>query len=259
VPSGTVQILVDNVPLSDPAASNIALVNGAATYTLPTSITSGGHTVSAVYSGSSTFAGSKGSLDVDVVSSSQKDFSFTPCQASVTAKSGSTASGITLTLTPVNGFTGTINLTAAVDAPVASQFAFSVNPVILTSSSATTTFTLAAFQNSAKVVSSSTMSAKRGAASPMPWYAAGSGATLACALLLTVPRRRRWAALWVVILSAGVFTAAGCGSGSSSSGSSGTSTPTPTTTNAAPGTYNITVTAVSGGIVHSTVVAFTVN
>ena len=259
VPSGTVQILVDNVPLSDPAASNIALVNGAATYTLPTSITSGGHTVSAVYSGSSTFAGSKGSLDVDVVSSSQKDFSFTPCQASVTAKSGSTASGITLTLTPVNGFTGTINLTAAVDAPVASQFAFSVNPVILTSSSATTTFTLAAFQNSAKVVSSSTMSAKRGAASPMPWYAAGSGATLACALLLTVPRRRRWAALLVVILSAGVFTAAGCGSGSSSSGSSGTSTPTPTTTNAAPGTYNITVTAVSGGIVHSTVVAFTVN
>ncbi|WP_035348482.1 protease pro-enzyme activation domain-containing protein [Edaphobacter aggregans] len=258
IASGSVQILVDNVALADPA-SNVALDGtGTATYNLnTTALTSGGHTVSAIYSGNAALAGSKGALVIDVVSSAQKDFALTPCQAGASARSGSTASGVTFTLTPFNGFTGTINVTATAQTPVASQFTFSVNPVNITSSSAvTTTFTIAAYQNSAKTSSSQDVVARHGSSRHMPWYEAGSGATLACALLLTLPRRRRWGALLAVVLSAGVFTAAGCGGGSSSSSPSNTTTPT--VTNAAAGTYDITITAVAGGVVHSTNVTFQV-
>lgn len=258
VPAGPVQILVDNAPLAD-AASKVTLdANGKATYTLNTSLlSSGGHVVSAVYSGSATFAGSKGALPIDVVSTSQADFSLTPCQASTTVRSGATASAITLTLTPFKGFTGTINLTATANTPVASQFTFSVNPVNVTSGAATTTFTISAFRNNARTTSSQDVIARRNSHSQTPWYAVGTGASLASVFLLTVPRRRRWGALLAVILSTAALSVAGCGSGSSSSGSSSSTTP-PTVTNASTGTYNITVTAVSGGLVHSAVVTLTV-
>jgi subtilase family serine protease len=258
IPAGTVQILVDNKVLSDPASLVTLNANGSATYTLNTSsLPSGGHTVSAVYSGNRTFAGSKGALVIDVVSNSQPDFSLTPCQAAVSARSGSTASGVTLTLTPSKGFTGTVNLTATAETPFASQFTFSVNPVnITTASGVTTTFTIAAFQSSARTTSALDVAARREPARHIPWYAAGSGATLACALLFIAPRRRRWAALLAVFVSVAAVTASGCGSGSSSGGSS--SSTAPVVTNATKGTYNITVTAVSGSLVHSTVVTLTV-
>jgi subtilase family serine protease len=258
IPSGTVQILVDNAPVAD-AASKVTLdANGKGTYTLNTSsISSGGHVISAVYSGSATFAGSKGAFPIDVVSTSQADFSLTPCQASTTVRSGATASGITLTLTPSKGFTGTVNLTATADTPVASQFTFSVNPVNITSGAASTTFTISAFRNNAKTTSSQDVIAQRNSRSQTPWYAVGTGASLASALLLIVPRRRRWGTLLAVLLSTTVLSVAGCGSSSPSSSSSSSTTP-PTVTNASSGTYNITITAVSGGLVHSTVVTLTV-
>jgi uncharacterized membrane protein YphA (DoxX/SURF4 family) len=120
----------------------------------------------------------------------------------------------------------------------------------------TTTFTIAAFQSSARTTSALDVAARREPARHIPWYAAGSGATLACALLFIAPRRRRWAALLAVFVSVAAVTASGCGSGSSSGGSS--SSTAPVVTNATKGTYNITVTAVSGSLVHSTVVTLTV-
>ena len=257
IPAGTVQILVDNKVLSDPASLISLNANGSATYTLNTaSITSGGHTVSAVYSGNSTFAGSKGALVIDVVSNSKPDFSLTPCQATSSARSGSSATGVTLTLTPSNGFTGTVNLTATADTPFASQFTFSANPVSITTASASTTvLTISAFQSNARTTNALNVAGRRGF-QHFSWEAASSGLTLACTLLFTTPRRRRWGVLLAVIVSVSAFTASGCGSGSSPSGSSNTTTPV--VTNATPGTYNVTVTAVSGTIVHSTLVTLTV-
>jgi phosphate/sulfate permease len=69
-------------------------------------------------------------------------------------------------------------------------------------------------------------------------------------LLLTIPRRRRWAGLLAVALSAAVFTAVGCGGNTSTTGGA-PSTGTGTTTNAKSGTYLFTITAVSGTLVHS--------
>jgi subtilase family serine protease len=258
VPSGTVQVLVDNAPLTDPGANLTLDGTGAATYTLnTTTLSSGGHTISATYAGNTALAGSKGTVGIDVVSTSQRDFALTPCQAASSAKSGSTASGITLTLTPFNGFTGAVNLTATAQTPVATQFSFSANPVNITGGAVTTTLTISAFQSNARTGGSQITTAHHDGSGKLPWYAAGSGATLACILLVGFPRRRRLGALLMVVLSAGVFTAAGCGGGTSSAGSSGSTTPT--VTNATAGTYNVTVTAVSGGVVHSTVITLTVN
>src|SRR5882757_2672913 len=121
-PTGTVQFLVDNKPVGTPQP----LVGGTVTFPLSTAtISSGGHTVSAVYSGDGNYAGSKGTLlaaavgtaqptfaSIDFVSATQKDFSITPCTGSVTVASGATSTGVVFTITPVNGFTGAVTMTA---------------------------------------------------------------------------------------------------------------------------------------------------
>jgi subtilase family serine protease len=264
-PTGTVQFLVDNVAVGSP----VALTNGTATYTLSTAaLSSGGHNVSATYSGDTTYAGSKGTLlassgaiaPIDAISKTSPDFSITPCTAATTVKAGGTAPGVTFTLTPFNGFKGSIALTAVADSAVSASYTFSVTPVVINSTSGiTTSFVLTAYQSSAKTA---TGLIKLGTANSTsynkPWYIVGSGTTLACLMLIALPRRRRWGALLAVVLSVAALSAAGCGSGG---GSSSSGTPA-TITNATPGTYYVTVTAVAststGNLVHSSTVTFNV-
>ncbi len=155
VPMGTVQFFIDGTATGSP----ITLSNGTATYTLTFPATlSGGHGISAVYSGDSNYAGSRGAVlnpadgtlaSVDIVSSTQKDFSLTPCTASTSATPGGVSPGTTFTLTPVNGFTGSINLIASVDSTVSASYTFSPATITISSGSpATVSFVLNAFQNS---------------------------------------------------------------------------------------------------------------
>ena len=227
-PTGTIQFLVDNNAVGTPQP----LVSGAVTYALPTTtISSGGHTVSAVYSGDGNYAGSKGTVlaadktfaSVDFVSTTQKDFSITPCTGSVTVASGATSTGVTFTITPVNGFTGAVAMTAVNNNLGAFTPSFSVTPVNITSSSGavTTSFIVKASQTTtAQLVQPGLTPFQHHSSGKTPWYAAGSGATLACVLLLTLPRRRRWAGLLAVILSMAALTAVGCGGNTSTSGGS---------------------------------------
>lgn len=286
VPTGSVQFFVDNVAVS---GSSTPLSNGTATYSLPLSaLASGGHNISAVYSGDGNYAGSKGTLlgpasltavypngalaAVDVVSSTKPDFSITnssaatPCSGAATVQPGATASGITFTITPFNGFTGTVNLTATNQDGMAATTSFSVSPVtITTSAGVTTSFVVQASEaTTAKAVRPRLAPSNRYPSGREPWYAAGSGATLACLLLLTLPRRRRWGALLAVVLSVAALTAVGCGGSSSSttggggSGGGGGGGTTPVT-DATPGTYTFTITATtSTGLVHSIQAAYTV-
>ncbi|HTC74082.1 MAG TPA: protease pro-enzyme activation domain-containing protein [Edaphobacter sp.] len=263
VPTGTVQVLVDNVAVGAPQA----LVNGVAAVSLSTStISSGGHTISAVYSGDATFAGSKGTLlasdgsfaSVDFVyspQSGQKDFSLTAassaCTASVTVASGATSAGVTFTITPANGFTGAVTMTAVQNTLGALTPSFSVTPVnITTAAGVTTSFIVKASQTTAQLTQPALTPFQHHPSGRTPWYAAGTGATLACMLLFTLPRRRRWAGLLAVILSLAALTAVGCGGNTSTTGG-GTGGGTGGTTNAKSGTYSFTITAVSGTLVHS--------
>jgi subtilase family serine protease len=292
-PTGTVQFFVDNVAV---VGASVPLSSGTASYPLAlSSLASGGHTISAVYSGDGNYAGSKGTLlapaslsavviengssfplypngalaSVDIVSSSKPDFSITntsssstPCSGAVTVQPSATASGITFTITPFNGFTGTVNLSATNQDGMAATTSFSVSPVsITTSAGVTTSFVVQASQaTTAKTIKPKLMPSGRYPSNKVPWYAAGSGATLACMLLLTLPRRRRWGALLVAMLSIAAFTVAGCGgSSTSNSGGGGGGGGTTPVTPASPGTYTFTVTATtSTGLVHSIQVAYTV-
>ncbi|RSL18770.1 Ig-like domain-containing protein [Edaphobacter aggregans] len=255
-PTGTVQILVDNVALT--GTNTATLSGGSATFTVNTStLSSGGHTFGAVYLGDGNYAASKGSLYADIVSSSQKDFALTPCTAPSSTASGSSASGITFTITPANGFTGTVNLTANVDNSVAASYTFSPATVTISSGAVTSTLVLTADQSS---TSGTFLNAQNShpASHIAPWYIAGSGASLACMMLLVLPRRRRWGALLALLLSVAAISASGCGGSSSSSSSSGSGGTTPSTTFAARGTYTVNVTAISGSLVHTSTVTFTV-
>ncbi len=257
-PTGTVQFFVDNKPVGTAQA----LPGGTATLTFGLStatITSGGHTISAVYSGDGNYAGSKGTLlaadstfaSVDFVSATQKDFSITPCTGSVTVASGATSTGVVFTIAPVNGFTGAVTMTAVMNNLGSLTPSFSVTPVNITSTSGvTTSFIVKASQTTTAQLTQPRLTPSHHPSGTVPWYAAGSGATLACMLLLTLPRRRRWAGLLAVVLSAAVLTAVGCGGNTSTTGGT-PSTGTGTTTNAKSGTYTFTITAVSGTLVHS--------
>ncbi len=268
-PSGTVQILVDNVAVGAP----VALSNGSATYTLNTAaLSSGGHTVSAVYNGDSTHLGSKNSLLTDVVSSTTADFALTPCTATSTVRTGADGTPITFTITPLRGFTGNVNFSLSTDSYLSGSYLFSPSTVSIGSgANGTSTLTLSAYYSQAK---SGTAQIKIGSVQHLPdsvvspkpsrrapFYAAGSGVALASMLLFTLPRRRRgWGALLALILSAGVFGISGCGSGSTLANSGGgTGGTTPTTSKTTTGQYTVTITATSGALVHSTQITFNVN
>jgi subtilase family serine protease len=276
-PTGTVQFLVDNA-----VVGTATLSSGVATYNLVTSsLTSGGHTVSAAYLGDPNYSGSKGTLfqgagqspvlngqatypngaiaSLDVVSSTKPDFSLTPCTAPISVNPSATAPGVSFTVTPFNGFTGPVNLTVTNNEGMAATTSFSVTPVnITTSAGVATSFVITASETS--TAANASLKAKPQPSGRLPWYAAGSGATLGCLLLIALPRRRRWGALLAAVISIAAFTAVGC-SNTSNTGGAGGGTPTnpgQTVTPAVAGTYSFVITAVSGSLVHSTFVTVTV-
>jgi hypothetical protein len=276
-PTGSVTFYVDNVAVT---GGTVTLPSGSSSVTYPLSastLSSGGHNISAVYSGDGNYAGSKGTLlgpatntlfypngtlaSVDIVSATNPDFSLGPCTGSATAVTvapGGTSTGITFTITPANGFTGSVTLIATNNDSMTGTTSFSVSPVsITTTSGVTTSFVVKAFQTTGQV-KPGLMPFHQRPLGNLPWYAAGSGATLACMLLFTFPRRRRWGALLAVLISVAALSAAGCGTNNTSTNGGGTGGGGGGTTPAAAGTYTFTITAVSGTLVHSTQATVTV-
>lgn len=247
IPSGTVQFLVDTAPVGSP----VPLINGSASLSVPTaSLSSGAHLLAASYTGDPTFAGSKGSVRLDVVSATSPDFVLTPTTSSVTANSGQAAPGVTFTVTSVNGFTGNVTFAGVVTSGTGALTGlFSVNPVVLAASaSGSTVLTLDAFTSANQPSGGVIKALPSGHASlpalpqRLPWQLAGSGFAMAGLFLLILPRgKNRWPALLIALLSVSTLGFAGCSSGSAPFGSSGT--PPPTITRANPGIYTITVSA----------------
>lgn len=275
VPTGTVQFTVDGVAFGTPQT----LTNGSLTsYSLNVGSLTGLHTIGAIYQGDSVYAGSAGQLGtgtlnattgdyvnvtpIDFVSSTQKDFSITPCTAATSALPGGSGTTILVTVTPFNGFTGTVTLSAGAISSVSNSaaigYSFSVSPVTVSSATAVpTSLTLYAYQNSSNestqpVVISALHNPMKG----LPWYVPASGSTLACVFLLMLPKRRRWAGLLALVLSVAAISATGCSNSVSAGGGSSTN---PTIVAAPAGTYIVTVTATSGSLVHTQNITFTVN
>ncbi len=209
--------------------------------------TAGAVTLTANYSGDSTYATASGTAGINVTLST---FTLSATAVSVTA-GASTSNTSTVTVTPVAGYTGAVTLTAAVTsspagAVSAPTIAFNPGSITFTSSNNTVA------QTSTATVTTVAPTAIR---SPLyrssTWFTAAGGTTLAALLLLFVPlgsRRSRRLFSLVLVVMAGAFTVVGCGGGGG-----GTPKTTPSVTvSPAKGAINSTDTlsvaiSVSGG------------
>lgn len=269
IPTGSVQLLVDGAAVGSP----VALANGSATLAAPTNgLSSGAHNLAVLYSGSGTFAAAKGYLAasllaanaptvppsiIDVVSSSNPDFSLTPCLPTVSVRSGASSTPLTLSATSFNGFSGQVMFTVSTDSRLSANFAF--NPTTATAtvaSGAPGTVTLTIQASTPKAVAAA--SAHHGV---NPWRTGAGTAALASVLLLLVPGRRRLPGLLIALLSVGALGLAGCGSGAKAIDPA---TVPPATINTATGAYLLNVTArgtnsVGQALSHTATLVVTVN
>jgi subtilase family serine protease len=285
-PTGSVQFFANHVALGSAVALS---ANGVATYSWVTSCSALGlQVLSASYSGDANYQGSIGPvltagggnetsngstqtapLEVQVSSSTCADFSISTTTPTVTVAAGGTIPSVTISVAPVNNFSGTVTFSAVSTSTsgYGPTFTFSPTSVNLTSSaSASTTLTLSGITASLQLpgvpghADPGTMMATA-KSHRMPWHAAGSGIAIASLLLLMVPGRRRLSGLLLVLLSVGLI---GGTIGCSSSQSAPPTTTTTTSTNPYVGTYTVTVTGSYTGTnnqvtQHAVVVTYNIN
>jgi hypothetical protein len=228
------------------------LTSGSATINIPAgSLATGADTLAVSYTGDSNYGATNGSGSVTVNAVAAPG--FTVKGTAVTVNPGApTGNTSTITLTPSGGFTGNVALTAAItsspngaqDTPTLSFG--STSPVSITGATAgTATLTVSTSASSSSALTWPERPGTR-------WYT-GSGAVLACILLVGIPARRRsWRTMAVLVASfvvlAGGMVACKPGAPNNITGNPGTSA----------GAYTVTVTATSGAITQTGIVSVTV-
>jgi len=182
---------------------------------------------------------------------------FTIAGTAVSVAAGATSGNTSaITLTPANGFTGSVGLTAAItsspaNAVVPPTLSFgTTNPVAINGTMAgTATLTISTTAASSPGCTGGAMPERSS-----PWYA--GGAALACMMLIGIPARRRsWRTSigMLTLLIAFVSGVAACGSGGG-----GTACSTVETAGTTAGEYVITVTGTSGSTTETGTVQLTV-
>lgn len=219
-PQGTVTLTDGTTTLG-----TLTLQNGAGTYSTST-LAIGTHAITASYAGNGTFAASQSS-PLNVVVTGVPDFTATANPNSLTIARGSSGT-TTLTFTPVNGYTGTIQMSCGNTLPPYVSCTFSPSSVTFSASAQNPANVTLTIDTQASTGTQALL--KPGTRMPNPLQFA----CLAPLLLLGLARRRRRAMLFLLVLGLGIFAGAvtGCG------GSSRPSTP--------PGTYSVPV-SISGG------------
>jgi hypothetical protein len=163
---------------------------------------------------------------------------LTPPVGGITVPSLGVAGTGTLTVTPLNGFTGTVNLSCAILPNTGTHTpTCTVDPsVTLTSiTPATATITVDTTTGSA-ALRPQTAPWGNGTSSPLHRLLEGSGGLTLCALLLWIApaRRRALRSLLVILLAFGTIGMIGCGT---------------TVNGTKAGAYSATITGTSGSIV----------
>jgi Pro-kumamolisin, activation domain/Bacterial Ig-like domain (group 3) len=239
--TGTIQFLVDG------ASSGSAAPVGQAQFSINT-LPLGSHTIEADYSGDSNYVSSMGTIVEMIIGPADFSFSTTPPALPVVniAAPGETSGPVTFTITPVNGYTGTVNFSASSCAisPAGSLSSCSFNPTSIISGGSTQ-------------VTIHTTAAQTATSFPNFHFLDFAGWRVTIVLLaiyiclLFVPanlRRRRRLAFGIPILIL-LLVSHGCGGGGGSSegGAGGGTIPgTPTGI-----TYTVTVNASSGQLSHN--------
>lgn len=257
-PTGTLTVAVDGTT----ETSSLALSNGSATYTFSSTV-NGSHVITATYSGDSTYAPSTSSLVLNVGGSSSGSFSLAASNLTVPAGSSGTS---TITITPQNGYTGTIGWSVSASSSL-SNACYSISNVTVSGTSpVTTTMTIYTSESACANASVKGSNGKRlfisggmmrsgvnnRPTSGLNTAKAGMsmGIVLLVGLLRYRPKRFR-AYVGVFLIAVLSFGISACGSGSSSS-----------STNAAKGTYTLTIVGTdtsSSSITASTTMTLTID
>jgi hypothetical protein len=237
--------------------SSLALTDGSAIYTFSSS-TTGSHVVTATYSGDSAYASSVSSLALTVGGS------FSLAATNVTVSAGSTGTS-TITITPENGYTGTIEWDVTSSSSLSDACYLLDNVTVSGSSAVATTMTIYTTESACTNASVKGSTGKRlftggvmrSGIDNHPtsgFNPAKAGMSMGIMLLLGLlgyrpGKFRAYAGVFLIVaLSFGISA---CGSGSSSS-----------STNAAKGTYTLTIVGTdtsSSSITASTTMTLTID
>ncbi|MGA9039667.1 MAG: S53 family peptidase [Terriglobales bacterium] len=171
---------------------------------------------------------------------------YTVGGTTVSIASAGGAGSSTITVDALNGFNGTVNLTCTPPSSATALITCSI-PASVTVNGTNTTTTLTVNTTAAHFVPGTFSAANRG----MGWFAASGGGLFAGVLVMGVPsRRRKYTAMFGMVLLAFAVTGVACGGGSSSTGPTNPGTPA--------GNYTVVVSAVSGSISRTLNVSVTV-
>ncbi len=173
--------------------------------------------------------------------------SFSVAGTAVSVTPGATTGNTsTITITPANGFTRTVNLTCAITPTAANDPATCSVPASVTISGTTAqTVILTVYTTGATALNKP----------PQLFWPSTGGAVLALVFFFRIPKRRRnWLAMLALLVLFVTIAGIGCGGGGAGSGGGG-GTGNPGTT---AGSYTITVTGTSGSTVESGTVTLTV-
>ncbi|WP_164981362.1 multicopper oxidase domain-containing protein [Silvibacterium dinghuense] len=212
-PTGLVQFQINGDNVGDPAT----IANGQATLTTEVNGNVGSNNLTAFYEGDSTYT------EVTSPSTPITVSQFGLTSSGATASVGSAAIA-NVAVNVANNYTSVINLTCTLPSSMTESACF-VNPTSITG---TGTVQLTVNTTPAHPLSSKVEGYPG-------WLAASGGASLACVMLLVLPRRKgRYIALCVLAMFAIAFTLIGCG---------GTAKTDPGT---AKGSYSVVVAGTAG-------------
>ena len=200
----------------------------------------GPHTITAQYSGDTTFVGSTSSVVTVTVVPAPPDYQVSIPNGSTTITAGQSAT-YNISITPQGGFNGTISF-ACSGLPAKSSCSF--NPPTLTPSGSDTSTTLTIATTGQTTASAHTVNVQT--------MAALTGIGFLGIVFLGVPTRRRRSLRLAGMMFLGLtlaFAIVSCGGHKT----------TPTIPGTPPGTFSITVTATSGTTTHSSVITLTVH
>jgi hypothetical protein len=221
-PSGSVKLINERTGNSlgdaELIAGTDATTGGSiATFSLTVKAASllvGANTISAAYSGDANYTASTGTtiVTLNAGSTTNSEFGITATNLAIKKPGETTGNTSTITVTPKDGFTGKVNLTAALltspaDAVAPPTLSFSAPSVTISGTApATATATIAT-----TALTYASLRPEQSAPGDRRWYE-GGGAALACVLLLGIPARRRgWKAMLGLLLFAFVGLSVGCG------------------------------------------------
>jgi len=255
-PSGTVTFLVNGTQVGTPVSvsavpaltSQTGTLVGAqatASYT-DAALANGTSSVKASYSGDTNYAAST-SATTSV--SQQSGFSFSGGNnPAITVTAPGSSGTLALTITALDGYSGTINFTSSSCSGLPVGASCSFNPASI-KGSGTTTLTVNTTGTTAKLTPIDRHN----------FWLASTGMGLVCIFLAgSRPARRRTVIVLALLLSAFLAAGMGCGGGGNGGGTSSSSTPPPPSTPTPAGSSNVIVTATSGTLTHTVTFTLTV-